>query len=272
MSSKSLEEALSHRMFDKYDYYIRAVQQPDEDVKFFRDTYRELAGRTPHTLREDFCGTFALCCAWAKLGEKYVAHGLDLDEEPIEYGREKYLAKLTREQQKRVTIHNLNVMDPRAPKADLINALNFSYFIFKKRLEMKRYLTCCLDSLNPDGLLILDCFGGSECQSAIEDATKHSGFTYYWDQVDFDPVTHHARFHIHFKPEGRKKIKRVFTYDWRMWTIPELRDLMEEVGFSESFVYWEGTDEATGQGNSEFTRVETGEECESWIAYVVGKK
>lgn len=272
MASKTLEQALSHRMFDKYDYYIQSVQQPDEDVKFFRDTYREIIGRTPHVLREDFCGTYSLCCEWAKLGAKFTAHGLDLDEEPIEYGTKHYYSKLKPAEKKRVMVHHMNVMDPRAPKADIINALNFSYFIFKKRLQLKKYLKSCLKSLKDDGILILDCFGGSECQGAIEDATKHAGFTYYWDQESFDPVTYHAKFHIHFKVKGKKKIKRVFTYDWRMWTIPEVRDLLDEVGFSESYVYWEGTEEGSEEGNGEFTRVEVGEDCESWIAYVVGRK
>ena len=53
---------------DKYSLYSRAVQQPDVDVRFLRELYRELKGKTPKVLREDFCGTFSVCCEWVKLG------------------------------------------------------------------------------------------------------------------------------------------------------------------------------------------------------------
>ena len=56
-----------------------------------------------------------------------------------------------------------------------------------------------------------------------------------------------------------------------MWTIPELRDLMEKVGFKKTFVYWEGTN-AKGEGNGIYSLEEKGEACESWVAYIVGAK
>ena len=73
------------------------------------------------------------------------------------------------------------------------------------------------------------------------------------------------------KRKGEKKRERVFSYDWRMWTIPELKEIMEDAGFKKVHVYWEGSDE-DGDGDGEFTRVTQGEECESWVAYVVGEK
>ena len=56
-----------------------------------------------------------------------------------------------------------------------------------------------------------------------------------------------------------------------MWSIPELREMMLEVGFRKTYVYWEGTTRS-GEGNGNFTRAEIGEECQAWIAYVVGEK
>ncbi|MEZ0392177.1 MAG: class I SAM-dependent methyltransferase, partial [Pseudobdellovibrionaceae bacterium] len=116
-----------------------------------------------------------------------------------------------------------------------------------------------------------DCFGGSQCYDAIEEPTKHRGFTYYWDQTGFDPVSNRALFYIHFKPKGGKKVEKVFTYDWRMWSIPELREILEEVGFKKTHVYWEGTTKA-GEGDGIFTRTEKGESCLSWIAYIAAEK
>jgi hypothetical protein len=135
---------------------------------------------------------------------------------------------------------------------------------------LRLYFANVCKSLNKDGILIADCFGGKQCQAPIEDSNKLNGFTYYWDQTDFDPVTNEALFHIHFRVGG-KKIERVFTYDWRMWTIPELREIMLEAGFKKTHVYWEGTAK-DGTGNGVFTRTEKGESCDSWIAYVVAEK
>ena len=66
-------------------------------------------------------------------------------------------------------------------------------------------------------------------------------------------------------------MRRAFEYDWRMWTIPEIRECMEDAGFKSTYVYWEG-DDGDGGGNGEFERITTEENCEAWIAYVVGLK
>ena len=106
---------------------------------------------------------------------------------------------------------------------------------------------------------------------AAGEETEHedNNFSYFWDQENYDPITNHAMFHIHFRRHGEAKRKKVFSYDWRLWSIPELRDLLLEAGFSSVKVYWEGTD-TEGEGDGEFTEAKVGEECESWIAYIVG--
>jgi hypothetical protein len=256
--------------FDKYELYRKAVQSAENDVVFIQDTFKELKGREPRVFREDFCGTFALSTEWIKLNPRHQAVGVDLDPEPMAYGRQHYLSKLKPDQQKRMRLLEGNVLDPNLPKADIVAAMNFSYFCFKQREVMKQYFSSVYKSLNKDGMFLVDLFGGSQCYDAIEDTIKHKDFTYYWDQTGFDPVTNNALFHIHFRVNG-KKIERVFSYDWRLWSIPELRDIMAEVGFKKTHVYWEGTaKDGTGDGN--FTRVDHGESCQSWIAYIVGEK
>ncbi len=257
--------------FDKYSYYRQAVQGPEADVEFMRKVYRELRKKDPVTLREDFCGTFAISCEWAKMGSKYESYGIDLDMEPIQYGFSHYKTQLTAGQQNRVHVQQDNVLNPGLPKADIICAMNFSHYVFKERNVMKSYFHNCHSTLNKDGILLVDAFGGSQCQEANEEETVHKGFSYFWDQAGFDPVSNEALFYIHFKPKGYKKIEKVFTYDWRMWSIPELREMMSEVGFKTTHVYWEGTTRA-GKGDGHFKRVAKGEECEAWIAYIVGEK
>ena len=259
--------------FDKYHYYRLAVQSPETDVRFFRDRYREFNnGRNPKILREDFCATFSLCCEWVKLGRDYCAVGIDLDDEPIAYGTEHYLSQLSEAQKERIAIFQGDVMHAPAP-ADIICAVNFSYFYFKQRATMKQYLSRCLDTMPHGGILILDSFGGSKCYEANEEETEDDelGYSYFWDQDSFDPVTNYARFYIHFKRKGEAKRTKVFTYDWRMWSIAEMSDLLQEVGFKEPQIYWEGTDE-DGEGNGIFSPVTQGEECEAWICYIIAQK
>lgn len=258
--------------FDKYDLYSQAVQSVDADVDFYFQAYREIRGaeKKPTTLREDFCAAGLLCREWVQRGKKQRAVGLDLDEEPMQYGRENYLSKLNEDQKARVLLIKKNVLDRNLPKADIIIAVNFSYFIFKTRDLLGRYFRSVHRSLKKDGMLILDVFGGTQCTDAIEDKTQRKNFTYYWDQKSFDPITNDAQFAIHFRYKG-KKYEDVFTYDWRMWTIPELRDLLAESGFSKTKVYWEGTTRSGG-GNGVFKQAEVGEACLSWIAYIVAEK
>lgn len=260
-------------LFDKYYHYRQAVQSPDTDVVFFRDTYRKLnRRRSPKVLREDFCAAFALCCAWVKLGRGYRAIGVDVDREPLIYGANNYLPELTVPQQQRVITQQNDVLLTDA-QADVICAVNFSYFYFKQRATMKQYLANCYRTLNAGGVLILDCFGGSACHEANEEETEYRQlrFSYYWDQEQPNPITNYCKFHIHFKRKGEAKRLKVFSYDWRIWSLAEMIDLLREVGFNKSTVYWEGTDEE-GEGNGIFTPTTQGEECEAWVCYIVSQK
>ncbi len=83
------------KTFDKHAAYALAVQSPKEDARFLRRVYRELRGKEARILREDFCGTFALCCEWVKANGDSSAFGLDIDPAPIEYGSCNYLSALT---------------------------------------------------------------------------------------------------------------------------------------------------------------------------------
>ena len=67
-------------------------------------------------------------------------------------------------------------------------------------------------------------------------------------------------------------MRNAFVYDWRLWTIPELREIMQEAGFVDIHILWEGTERDTGEGNGVFRRVKRGDPDEAWIAFVVGRK
>ncbi|HMN66923.1 MAG TPA: class I SAM-dependent methyltransferase [Bdellovibrionales bacterium] len=256
--------------FDKYYYYKRAVQSPEIDCQFLANAYKSLRGRPARVLREDFCGTFSVCCTWVRKSKDNRAVGIDLDPKPIAYGRKHYLPELNEAAQKRVNIVQGSVLSARVEKVDITAALNFSYYLFKTREELLAYFKRARAGLRPKGIFFVDCFGGSGCQESNVEETKHRGFRYYWEQVNFNPISYEAKFHIHFKRDGERKRQKVFSYDWRMWTIPEIREVMLEAGFKRTHVYWEGAG-PRGKGDGIFRRREVGEDAEGWIAYVIGE-
>ncbi|MDQ1303629.1 MAG: hypothetical protein QG595_1612, partial [Pseudomonadota bacterium] len=42
---------------DLHEYYEKAVQCAESECEFVVDTFRQIRGRSPQSLREDFCGT-----------------------------------------------------------------------------------------------------------------------------------------------------------------------------------------------------------------------
>ena len=271
---KQVKKAVKLPPFDKYKLYTESVQSPETDAEFLQKVYRELNTNEPKLMREDFCGTFALCCEWVKLDPSYQAIGVDIDQEPINYGKEHIFSQLEDSKKSQIEILERNVLNgPALPPADVVCALNFSYFCFKQRQVLKTYFERVYESLNKDGVFVLDCFGGSKCHEANEEETEFTDlkYSYFWDQDHFDPVSNFGQFYIHFQRKNEAKRRQVFSYDWRLWSIPELRDLLEEAGFSTTHIYWEGNDE-NGDGNGIYSKVDVGEECESWVAYIIAHK
>ena len=124
--------------FDKYFYYKNSVQEPESDCQFIDETFTSLRGYSPNIVREDFCGTFSFCCEWVKKDPKNIAYGLDIDEEPINYGKEKYLSEIPKDAQERVKITKGDVLQSNLPSVQVICALNFSYFIiFNDKINQK---------------------------------------------------------------------------------------------------------------------------------------
>lgn len=256
---------------DIHELYEQSVQNVEHEVEFMQTTFQQIRGRTAHLFREDFCGTASASCQWVRQGEEFQAIGVDIDSSVLEWGRANRVAKLPAADQARVSLIEADVLTAETPPVDLLAALNFSYFIFKTRDELRAYFKKSYDALQEDGLLFVDMFGGPEAQEETKEKTKHKRFSYIWHQAEFHPVTHHILCHIHFKFKDGSRIKKAFTYDWRLWSAPEIRELLAEAGFKKSTLYWEGEDEE-GEGNGEFTPNETGEADLAWIAYIVAEK
>jgi len=230
--------------------------------------FKRLRQRDPLTLREDFCGTAALCCEWVRMEPSGKAYGIDLDQPTLDWARTHNLAQLA-SLEPRVELIRGNVLDDYPFKVDVVTAFNFSYFCLKSRRDMLAYFSRCQKALVKDGLFYLDIFGGPTSMAIQQEETKYRSFTYIWDQASFSPVTGDLKCHIHFIPHDKRPMRRAFTYDWRLWTIPELTDILEEAGFEDVYVYWEGTDKKTGEGNGVYRLTSKGDNSESFVAYVV---
>lgn len=274
MGNKKLLNKKGHKAlpeFDKYWYYEKSIQNFTNEVEFLGENYKKLRKKKAYTLKEDFCGTGGISCSWVKQGDRYQAWGVDLDPEPVAYGKEHHLSKIPSKLQKNMHYVLANVLDNKTPKVDICFAFNFSYQIFKQRSELVEYFKKAHQSLKSDGVFFLDLFGGPESQTVMTDIIEHDGFKYYWECQKFNPLNHHCRFAIHFKRDGEKKRKDVFVYDWRLWTITELKDALEEAGFKKIVTYWEGED-GEGGGDGEFYPSEEEENCDAWVTYLAALK
>ena len=261
---------------DKFDCYQKSVQSPEHEIEFFEQAYREAYGRKPYVLREDFCGTFAVCCEWVKSNSKRTALGVDLCAETLKWGRDHNLAKLSAPRRKRVSLKEQDVRKRNRPAADVLAAQNFSFWIFKTRAEVVEYFKVARSNLKSEGVMVMDMMGGGDCyaENHVDKRTivkGKKGFKYHWEQASFNPVNADASFYISFKFKDGSKLKRAFEYHWRFWTIPEVREMLSEAGFSKSHVYWELEDD-DGEDTGVWERGESAPSNPSWLAYIVAVK
>ncbi|MFQ5418209.1 MAG: class I SAM-dependent methyltransferase [Myxococcota bacterium] len=255
---------------DKYDLYQRSVQEPAADAPFVSRVFKKHFGRPPRTLREDFCGTAALACHWVERHDENVATGIDLDPEPLAWGREHNLSKLTAEQASRVKLIEGDVLDVGNGGFDVSVAFNFSYMIFKERPLLLEYCRKAHATLGSEGIFVMDAYGGADAQRTLEETRECDGFDYVWDQDIYDPIQARAVNYIHFEFDDGSRLQRAFRYDWRLWGLAELRDLLSEAGFAKTEVYWEGTDRKTGEGNDIYLRRESAEDDPAYVCYIAG--
>jgi SAM-dependent methyltransferase len=266
---------------DLHYFYEASVQGVDWDISFAARVFKNKRGRSALDLREDFCGTAALACEWVGRSSRRRAWGVDIDRPTLDWGLEHNIARLG-EKAGKIELICGDVMTARTPPVDLVMALNFSYCIFKTRELLRSYFTKVCRSLKKDGLFVLDLYGGTEAIEAkleprdvaaftARDGTKIPEFEYVWDQAVYNVIDHHVVNHIHFNVPGFGKINKAFTYDWRLWTLPEIQELLTEAGFGSAEVYLHGwTDD--GESDETYRRRTYYENSLGWVAYIVGIK
>ena len=281
MSSKKKKTTSPVITSDKHVLYEASVQAVEHEIGFMRRIFRHHRHRDLLHLREDFCGTALLSANWVKMNAGHRALGVDIDPEPLDWGLRHHIHPLA-DAGRRLQLVNANVLDCAKPLTDAVCAYNFSYYLFKQREDLRAYFVHARRCLKPDGLLFLDAFGGLEAMQrakdtrVVSDATDPFGrkiapFTYEWEHADFDTLSHDITCHIHFVLKNGRRMEKAFTYHWRLWTLPELREILTEAGFTRVEIYTHGWTR-NGEGNNNYIQRKRYENANGWLAYIVGVK
>lgn len=266
--------AFSAATADRHELYQLSVQNVEAEIDFVDDAFKDIRGRHAVLLREDFCGTGNTSTEWIKRRKNNRAIGLDIDQPTLDWGLEHHIDALSDDEKSRIALLNRNVLEPGdANGVDIVLAMNFSYWLFKTRDDLRHYFRTVRESLGKDGVFFLDHYGGSEAMTETKEAKQIDDgpgrkFTYVWEQKHFNPITNDMECRIHFKFPDKTRIKDAFTYHWRLWSLVEIQELLREAGFSQVHVYWEGEDDE-GEGNGEYAPTTEGAADPAFINYIV---
>jgi SAM-dependent methyltransferase len=256
------ERRLTAATADPLDLYERSVQDTGITIDLIDRVFRGRRGRLALSLREDFCGTAMLCADWVLSHPARIAVGLDIDRATLDWARVHNVSR-TGSANGRLELIERDVLSGTDGRLfDVIAALNFSYFTFHDRTTLIAYFRSVRRALAEGGFLLLDLHGGPDSQFKLEETTDYDFFDYVWEQEMFDPINNKALCRIHFRFPDGSELRDAFTYDWRVWSIPELRDALAEAGYSGVDVWWEGADEDDPHP------VTSAENLEAWVAYL----
>ncbi len=251
----------------KHDLYELCVQSPKDLVPLIRAIH----GEDPRVLGEDFAGTSALSHLWVQRDD-CSAIAVDLENEALSF----------RDDHPRVAKHQCDVREISTP-IDVLFVGNFSIGYLHTRAELVEYLSHARKRLEGSGgVFICDTYGGESAYTlgGVHRAHPMPGgklCRYTWEQHQADPTTGMVTNLIHFRIERAGVIEEelfdAFIYEWRLWSIPELRDAMSDAGFSQTDVYAKLADAVDDEGNAYITPVVNAEDDleDSFIVLVAGR-
>jgi len=221
---------------EKYGMYRETVYHPDKDtVQQYVNLYRRLKKKEPRVLREDFCGIHDLCGAWVAYSDYNHAYAVDIDREPLDWGKENPTVKMNSNRWDRLHILNQDCRHVDIPnKVDFAIVGNWSQQILRKRTEMVEYFKSVYSSLKDDGIFLISETNDLEYgpDAHVEERNfMYNGrdYKYAFETQKACYMTHLSVCKIHFYIDN--KIATPFEYPWRVWTIAEYLDILEEVGF-----------------------------------------
>jgi len=268
---------------DRHELYQKSVQAPNIEIAFLKKKFKKIRKRSPLIMREDFCGTAYLSTEWCKKIQDGQAIGVDLCHETLQWGEQNNIKKAGTQVAKRIELINDNVLTVKTREVDLICAFNFSYCIFETRQLMRDYFSAARSALKSDGLFFLDLLGGTATLDVVDEERDiingKNSFTYIWDQLSFNPIDNHMDCAIHFAFPDGSLMESAFTYQWRLWSIPEIHELLLEAGFKKVHFYWEkfmeDKDDSKNEyliGTGKYREVTKVDQQESWLVYIIAEK
>ncbi len=231
--------------------YELCVQSPRHVVSFLRAVH----GNQPSVLREDFCGTGAVSRRWvdegARRGEAWRATGVDLSPECLAHARE--AAPIEHAQQLRwLPLDCIREPVQDDDGCDVIFIGNFSLGYIHTRDELIAYLLSCHKRLAKGnagfggGVLVCDLYGGPGAFALGTLERTHAGrgkevIKYLWRHEQADPctamVTNSISLRVLIDGDVVQDLPRAFVYEWRLWSLPELADVLRESGFGKAVIY-----------------------------------
>ena len=233
------------------ELYEASVQTPHKEVMNLLTIHRTVHQNqcryvVPIYLREDFCGTALLCKAWLDKNVQHRAIGIDWDNSVLEYAKNMHLPHFGETaDDSRIQLYCANVLDHNSAydAVDVLAALNYSICYFHTRASLVEYLSAIVQRkyLRSGGVFICDLFGGAEYynpnRQAIQTTRHISNFKYIFEQKDLNLLTNRIRCSMHFKFQDGSMMKNAFQYDFRLWTLCELREIFVDSGFDRIHVW-----------------------------------
>ncbi|KAL8496377.1 hypothetical protein ACS0TY_020188 [Phlomoides rotata] len=185
------------------------------------------------------------------------------------------------EQGKAKAIHNTkSLKDIQLPARDIVCAFNYSCCCLHSRKELIIYFKHALSALSKKGgIFAMDLYGGTSSEGVLRLQRRFPNFTYVWEQAEFDIIQRKTRISLHYNLHKQKrKIRNAFSYSWRLWSLPEVKDCLEEAGFR-SVHFWirsmpdseqiRRTDGFSAGRDVKYEEATSFQQQDSWNAYVV---
>lgn len=254
-------EALRHALYE------HCVTDPPRLCRFIDAVH----ARSPRVLREDFSGAGALARHWASRSPAHRAVAVDSDPRAL-----RGVASSPR-----TTPRPLDVRAAR-DRADIIAATNFPVGYFHSRPDLVDYLRRVRARLKPWGLYLCDTYGGRDAFTPLKLTARLRGpagetIEHTWEQRSADPITARVVDALHFRvsvPRRRPIVLRdAFVYNWRLWSIPELRDALAEAGFRAVEVYATLGDAIDSKGRLRVRPLADPSELDdNYVVYIIGRK
>lgn len=173
-----------------------------------------------------------------------------------------------------------SVKEGALPVRDIVCAFNYSCCCLQRRTDLVLYFKHTFHALSKrGGIFVMDLYGGTSSERKLRLQRRFSDFTYVWEQEDFDIINRRTRISLHFHLGKKHILRHAFSYDWHLWSLPEIKDCLEEAGFQSVHFWIQAMPNTQDSGNMEeyivgrdvkYEEFSSFEQRDAWNAYIVG--